>query len=117
MPTVRPFSALDANGQVSNVLEGSEFQYLGQAARVTVAIAQKPTAAATVGKVNANISFGSRIIMSNAPIPQNDNGQPRITEEIIAQDVVLPGELIRIALAEVAGDPVEVQTLVKIDYS
>lgn len=98
MPTWRKTITLGAGASNASILQGSIYEFPSAPTRVVVA------AAANVGTTAIGINFGSRTIA-----PQSDNVVPlepaagvgpNIPDQVIADDVAMPGERIVISLAD-----------------
>lgn len=108
MPTIKTTTALAANG-TANPLAGSQYEFLPWNARVRVAAFVDPGET-----VEAFISSGSDILMSNAPLDEKAATLPITLEDYQLEDGVLAGERLVIQLRETGGATARVRTQVEI---
>lgn len=103
MPTFRAATTLAANQVVPNILAGSEFEFPASPTRVQVAVTLDSASAA--GDAQADVQFGNVVQANSVPLSlERGAGQgPVIPDNILADDVVLPGRRIVVRLRQVAG--------------
>ncbi len=95
MPSIKGSVTLAAAGDVSNVMAGSQYEYLNFPALVEIALLANPGDAPT-----ALITTGSDVLLVNGIIDEKATTLPITKEDIQFTDTVLPGEKIVI---EVTG--------------
>lgn len=109
MPTFRNTTTLAANQVVPNILAGSEFEFPSVPTRVQVAMT-----ASAAGQVETDVQFGN-IVQGNAlpvSVEEAAGRGPIIPDNLLADDVVMPGRRIVVRLREVAGLTPSVTTTV-----
>lgn len=103
-------TSIGAGATVNNVLEGLQFRFLGNDARVTIA-AIGAGATYAYGELSATVYVGSTLLLQNGavPIDSNDqsatliNGSPRLPDHIIADGVGAAGNEITIQVVNADG--------------
>lgn len=101
MPTERRSVTLGANALNSNILTGSIYEFMSRPTRVIVA------AATDQADVGIGVNFGSRTMCQQAntlaPVETAANVGPDVPQQVIVDDIALPGERIVISVQGGAG--------------
>jgi len=105
MPTIRNVTALAAGAQNANVLQGSQFEFLGTPSRIQVyAIDDTDAPAVGGGVAEVEIFFGNRKAAG-----------PDVPDDLLIDDFGAAGDRLVVRVSETGGAlDVIVNTLVKI---
>lgn len=107
MPTERRFDPLAAGQTIPNIINGSIYETMTRRTRIIIASrSSDPTAAAT--GTNIGVQFGSRTmaLLSQTVTPGTAvglNASPQIPDDVVVDDVAMPGERIVISLQSRGG--------------
>jgi hypothetical protein len=112
MPTIRNVNALAAGAQITNVLQGSQFEFLGAPARVQVYAIQDSGGAAGIGEVE--VFFGQELQLSQSRVNVDAKG-PVVPDDLVVDDFGAGGDRIVVRITETGGaNGATLNTLVKI---
>jgi len=112
MPTIRNVTVLAAGAQNANVLQGSQFEFLGAISRLQIYAIQDSTGAAGVGEVE--IFFGQELQFTQSPVNIKIAG-PDVPDDLLIDDFGALGDRLVVRVSETGGAAgVTVNTLVKI---
>lgn len=96
MPTERRAVTLAANALNPNILTGSIYEFMSRPTRVVIA------AATDQNDVGIGVNFGSRTMAQQAntlaPVETAANIGPDIPQQVIVDDIALPGERIVVSV-------------------
>jgi len=113
MPTIRNVTALAAGAQNANVLQGSQFEFLGTPSRIQV-YAIDDTAAGSGGVSEVEIFFGQELQFTQSQINAKVAG-PDIPDDLLIDDFGAAGDRLVVRVSETGGAlAVVINTLVKI---
>lgn len=117
MPVERRFVTLAAGATNANIIQGSIYEFMSRPTRVQI-LARSATAVAAGTGTNIGVQFGSRTIalQSQTVCPGGPiftgNASPQMPEDMIVDDIAMPGERIVISLQDRgAGDTTQVQVI------
>ena len=98
MPTERRSIVLGAGATNNNILAGSIYEFMSRPTRVIVA------SSSTLPTTGVGVNFGSRTMSQVAntlsPVQVAANLGPVIPDDVIVDDIAMPGERIVIALQD-----------------
>lgn len=96
MPTWRKAESLAINATNSNVLQGSIYEYMSRPTRVVIAAASDQT------DVKLGVQFGSRTMAlaadTEAPKEPAAGVGPNIPDQVVVDDLAMPGDRIVVSL-------------------
>lgn len=100
MPSERISTTLAASAVNNNILQGSIYEFMSRPTRVVIAA----SAGTTPNVANIGVNFGSRTMaqVANTEVPMEPGaGQgPRLPDDVIVDDIAMPGERIVISLQD-----------------
>lgn len=96
MPTERRSTDLGIGGQNPNIIQGSIYETMSRPTRVVVACVSN------VGDTGLGVQFGSRTMclpsQTVVPLEPGAGRGPIIADDVIVDDIALPGEKVVISL-------------------
>jgi len=115
MPTIRSVTALAAGAINANVLQGSQFEFLGTPSRIQVYAIDDTVAPAVGGGVaEVEIFFGQELEFSQSQINRKAAG-PDVPDDLLIDDFGAAGDRLVVRVSETGGAlDVVINTLVKI---
>lgn len=112
MPTIRNVTPLAAGGINTNVLQGSQFEFLGAPSRIQVYAIDDSGGAGGVGEVE--VFFGQELQFSQSPVNIKASG-PIVPDDLIVDDVGAGGDRLVVRVSETGGaSGATINTMVKI---
>lgn len=110
MPTITQRVALGASGSNSNVLAGSQYEYLPFPALVEIGLKADATG------VLATVSSGPDILQEEGPVQIGSiNVFPVYPDEFYLSDEAAPGDRLKVALRDTSGAARVVMVAVRIN--
>lgn len=115
MPTIRNVTALAAGAQNANVLQGSQFEFLGAISRIQVYAINDTVAPAVGGGVaEVEIFFGQELQFTQSQVNSKAAG-PDVPDDLLIDDFGALGDRLVVRVSETGGAlDVIINTLVKI---
>lgn len=116
MPTIKKRVTLTAGGENANVFTGSAYEYLGQRARVTLAVAKDNTA--TFAPL-IDFQVGPELLLESSPVgvEQTAGGGAILPENILIEDFAAPGDRLVGRLRESGGAAGgDVDVMIRIEF-
>ncbi len=112
MPTIRNVTLLAAGGTNPNVLQGSQFEFLGTPSRVQVYAIDDSGGLGGVGEVE--VFFGQELQFAQSP-PNIRAAGPTVPDDLLVDDIGAAGDRLVVRVTETGGAlGATVNTLVKI---
>jgi len=112
MPTIRNVTVLAAGAQNANVLQGSQFEFLGTPSRIQVYAIDDSGGAGGTGEVE--IFFGQELQFTQSPVNIKAAG-PDVPDDLLIDDFGAAGDRLVVRISETRGaNGATVNTLVKI---
>lgn len=109
MPLYTNKQSVAANATVTNVLAGSQYEFLPFAALVEIGLA------ADASGVLTTVSSGSDILQEEGPVPVLAAGVfPKYPDEFHLSDEAAPGDRLKVAIRNTTGGAVNVITVIKL---
>ncbi len=113
MPTIRNFTTLAIGGQNANVLQGSQFEFLGAPSRVQVYGSQDTAAGA--GIIELEVFFGQELELAQTRVNLRTPAEVRVPDDLLLDDIGAAGDRLVVRAVETGGAAVgAILTLVKI---
>lgn len=109
MPLFTDKRSVAANATVTNVLSGSQYEFLPFASLVEIGLAAESAGILTT------VSSGSDILQEEGPVPVLAAGAfPKYPDEFHLSDEAAPGDRLKVSLRNTTGGAVNIITVVKL---
>jgi hypothetical protein len=113
MPSIRNTTTLTLGAVNANVLQGSQFEFLGAPSRVQVYAMQDSAGGGGVGE--AEVFFGQELELAQTRVNLRTPADVRVPDDLIVDDIGAAGDRLVVRLTETGGAlTAVVVTLVKI---
>lgn len=116
MPSQRFSTTVLAGTVNTNIVAGSQFEFLARPSRIQIYQVADIVLAASAGPGESTVFFGQELELAASPTPQGVAGLgPTVPDDLILDDIGAPGDRLVIRLAETGGvDPLIARTLLVI---